>query len=197
MSPNSSLIRTFVADKEYVVVGTEEGVIEIYQLTNSTLTVVATYSCCGSILDVENDPRSSFLHLFVSCQGECGYELFLIDRKLQITTHQKNHPTSFLHSHYVWLYPTGTCCSCDGVAKCVFINLNTSSMRLELNLKGRLTLVDDKEERYAVDIREPVESICAFYTQTRSKLPYIVMVCRTKFYFQIYTDILQYYNCLC
>ena len=98
--------------------------------------------------------------------------------------------------HRVWAYPTHICCSCDQIAECVHLTLPTTSMRLELDMKGNLSLVDKQEEWFTVSLGEPIESFCAFVTENNMGAQ-IALVCRTEFFFQIYTDVFKYYNCLC
>ena len=124
------------------------------------------------------------------------YELHLEGTVFQSTIHQKCQSSQVLRLHRIWVYPTSVCCSCDQVAECMYLTLPTTSMRLELDMTGNISLVDQREERFIVSVGEPIMSFCAFVTEN-SMGSQIALVCRTKFFFQIYTDVFEYYKCLC
>lgn len=196
---NSCVIKIFKSGKgerEYIVIGTEEGFVNVYQHNGPTLSQIATFTCCGSILDIVQGESNALLSLWVSCEGDCGYELTLEGTSFQSTIHQKCQASLKLRLHRIWVYPTGVCCSCDQVAECVYLTLPSTSMRIELDLQGNMSLVDQREERFIISLAEPVRSFRAFVTE-HSKGAQIALVCRTKFFFQIYTDVFKYYNCLC
>lgn len=196
---NSCIIRifkSFKVDREFIVIGTEEGFVNVYHPNGLTLSPVSSFTCCGSILDIVQDESKSLLSLWISCEGDCGYELTLEETTFQSTIHQKCQSSQELRLHRVWAYPTHICCSCDQIAECVHLTLPTTSMRLELDMKGNLSLVDKQEEWFTVSLGEPIESFCAFVTENNMGAQ-IALVCRTEFFFQIYTDVFKYYNCLC
>ena len=190
------IFKSFKVEREFIVIGTEEGFVNIYQRNGQALSLISSFTCCGSILDIVQSESNSLLSLWVSCEGDCGYELHLEGTAFQSTIHQKCQTSQVLRLHRIWVYPTSVCCSCDQVAECVYLTLPTTSMRLELDIAGNISLVDQREERFIVSVGEPIMSFCAFVTEN-STGSQIALVCRTKFFFQIYTDVFKYYKCLC
>ena len=186
------IFKRFKVEREFIVIGTEEGFVNIYQRNGQALSLISSFTCCGSILDIVQSESNSLLSLWVSCEGDCGYELHLEGT----TIHKKCQTSQVLRLHRIWVYPTSVCCSCDQVAECVYLTLPTTSMRLELDIAGNISLVDQREERFIVSVGEPIMSFCAFVTEN-STGSQIALVCRTKFFFQIYTDVFKYYKCLC
>lgn len=135
------------------------------------------------------------MHLFVSCEGECGYELEFISNIL--SSNPKKAPNCKMNDyliHKTWVYPSFTFCSCSNIIKSISVTVAEKKMTVALMSDNSIILFDSKGEQYKVDIRDNILDLNAFSIVTYENKPEIILVCRDLFFFHIYTDILRYFK---
>ena len=127
---NTSIIRIFYRQRNYAVVGTEDGLVVVYEIQKDGFLNIGSVSLAGTVMDiVQSDCPNCLLHLLVSCEGSFCYEVevSLANHNDPVTIHkeiQKPGPCDSIdYGHIVWFY-SGQCihCSCEGIVKCCSVN---------------------------------------------------------------------------
>lgn len=201
---NSRIIRVFYRQQNYTVVGTEDGLVTVYEIQKCSFLSIGSVSLSGSVIDiVQSDCSDCLLHLLVSCEGSFCYEV-----EVSPVSHNEDSVTickeiqrptpcqSIDYGHIMWLY-SNKCihCSCEGIVKCCAVNWKQYYFLLLLKEDHSLYLHNDNEE-YRIDVLDPILDFNVQLLIDNSSMPRIILICRDANFFTFYTDILQYYQCL-
>lgn len=152
----------------------------------------------GAVVDIAYSSCSKcMLHLYVSCEGDRGYELELRDGSFHMTS--KHTPSCQMVgtlTHKTWVYPDQLTCSCSSISKVISVCVPDQLMYVELMKDSSIYLLDSKGKKYKLDIRDDIIDLNAYHILDRTQQSRLLLICRDLSFFYVYTDILRFYRCL-
>ena len=211
---NCRVMKVFHEQKDYAVLGTEDGVLYVYEILQNSLQLVGSISLAGSIVDISQGDgvESSLLHLFVSCEGGSGYEVELRTKSHKDTpilssreVPKHDATTELSYGHICWYYSKDHhYCNCKTIRKCVcvvipaIVRTNSSTSKSTflfiLHENGDLIMQDQQDQQYKLSIIETIVDFNVQFILDNNSMPRLILVCRNANFFSFYTDILSYFR---
>lgn len=135
--------------------------------------------------------------LYVSCEGEHGYEMELYNNTFKSTLKQANNCTNedYLR-HKTWIYPSLVTCSCCSIVKAVTVYVKDQFFIISLRDDDSMIFEDQEGKQYRLDIREKIIDFNAYHIVDHDQHSRVILVCRDLSYFHLYTDIWRFYQSL-
>ena len=198
---NTQIIRIFYRQRNYAVVGTEDGLVAVYEIQKDGFLNMGSVSLSGTVIDIaQSDCPNCLLHLLISCEGSFCYEVDVSSanhNEDSVTISKEiQKPTacdSIDYGHIMWLY-SNQCihCSCEGIVKCCAVNWKQYCFLLLLKEDHSLYLHSNNEE-YRIDVLDAIFDFNVQLLIDNTSMPRIILICRDSNCFTFYTDVLQYY----
>ena len=219
---NCRVVRTYFNQNDYAVIGTEDGFIYVYEMRSTEFLCIGSTQVGGAVEDIVRSSCSDcLLHLLVSCEGWCCYEVEVTTKgsatgfnslsKGYATTSysvtasevQKVPPCNcYTYGHITWFYSQDTIlCSCDGIVRCDSIAIPVAgqpntyyTFLLYLKSDHSLYLRDMRKKEFRVDVLESIVDFRIQVVTDNEGQPRIILLCRDADFFVFYMDLLRYYK---
>lgn len=211
---NCRVMKMFHEQKDYAALGTEDGVLCVYEIQQNTFQLVGSTSLAGSVVDIaQGDAKEGcLLHLLVSCEGSCSYEVELHAKthkdipalsSREIPKHEA--ATAISYGHMCWYYSKDHYyCSCEGIRKCLRVVI-PGSIRdgsgfgddifiFILRKSGELIMQDSQDKQYKLSIIEKILDFNVQLILDNNCKPRLILMCRDVNFFSFYTDILSFFR---
>ena len=215
-------MRTYFNQNDYAVIGTEDGFIYVYEMRSTEFICIGSTQVGGAVEDIVRASCSDcLLHLLVSCEGWCCYEVEVTAKghAVGFNGHAKGYTTApysvtanevrkappcncYAYGHITWFYSPDTIrCSCDGIERCDSIAVpvaeqpNTyNTFFLYLKSDHSLYLQDMRKKEFRIDVAEPIIDFRIQVVTDNAGQARSILLCRSADFFIFYMDLLRYYK---